>query len=219
MRYIPGIFLFACLLSGVVIAQTAPDDSSHPRSLANFGLRLDHSLQNAPVTPEERTQIYTVIDKAVHGSFTDDQREEERKAVLSSRVGLAALADTDNQQILVRGPKPSCGTAGDCPLWIFIRELGQVRLILDDEGNGFFAGSTLSQGFKDVVVPFHHSASETSFSVYRWNAREYKRIDCYSAILDPVSGKPSAIRDCAKPDLNHSFTPAEPSPGDPLPSR
>jgi hypothetical protein len=201
MRVILGAFVLASVSPGIVVAQSLRDDWQHLRNLVDFELHLDHSLEDAPLTAEERVQIYTQIDgKFIHDSFRDDQRKEERKVVLSARAGLIALAHNDSQQILVRGPKQLCGGTGNCLLWIFIRQRGEARLILAEEGTGLLAGSGSYQGFTDLLVPFHHSGFETLFRVYRWNNLEYKRTNCYVATSDPFHlEKPAAIQDCPGP--------------------
>ena len=193
--------MLASLPSVIVMAQNVRDDWSRLKDRVDFDLRLDHSLEDAPLTPEERVQIYTHIDgKSVHDSFRDDQREEERRVVLSTRVGLIALAHNEAKQSLVRGPQQFCGGTGNCPLWIFIRQRGKARLILDEEGTSLFAGSGSYRGFTDLVVPSHVSAAETWFGVFRWNNTEYKRIDCYIATSDPFHSEKSAIiQDCPVP--------------------
>ena len=81
-----------------------------------------------------------------------------------------------------------------------MRQPGKARLILEEEGLGLLAGKGVSQGFTDLVVPFHDSGSETSFSVYRWNNLEYKRIDCYLVTSDPLHAEKAAtIHDCPAP--------------------
>jgi hypothetical protein len=192
-----GAFVLATVPMEIVLAQSSREGWKQLRNRVSFGESLDHSLEDAPVTAEERAQIYTLIDGLIRPSFTDDEREEERRIVLSTRVGLIALASNHRKQILVQAPLKFCGATGNCELWIFMRRSGKARLILEEEGLDLVAGEKTSHGFTDLVVPFHNSGSETSFSVYRWDNLAYKRVDCYIATSDPTHPEQPAItHDC-----------------------
>lgn len=189
--------LMLALMAVGVVAQESRDVWLHLRNAVDLEQRLVHSLGDVPVNAEERAQIYTLIDdKSIHESFRDDQREEERKVVLSTRIGLIRLAQNGSQQILVRGPLQFCGGTGNCPIWILMRHRGKARLILADEGKALLVGKSSWRGFPDLVIPFHVSAMETSLSVYRWNGNKYKRIDCYLTKPDPLHPENAVIQDC-----------------------
>jgi hypothetical protein len=85
---IPLMCLLAILCGGVAAAQSSRDDWKQLRSSFDLKAHLTHSLADAPLTSRERAQIYRLIDnKTVHDSFTDEQRDKERKTVMSARVG------------------------------------------------------------------------------------------------------------------------------------
>jgi len=143
-----GALLLAGMRPGIVVAQDSRDDWQHLRNLADLEAHLDHSLADAPLTAEDRARIYDVIDdKFIHDRFRDDQREEERLAVLSARVGSVVLAEDGSEQILVRGPELSCGAAGgNCSIWVFVRQRGTLRPVLATEGNRLIAKNSFPSG-------------------------------------------------------------------------
>ncbi len=192
-RYVVLIALI--VLSGIALAQHTRDAWQHLKNRVDFTQQLTYSLANAPITTEERNQIYALLDnKSIHQAFTDDEREEERKVVLSASVGLVSLGRDGRQQIVVRGMLPYlCSPTGNRQLWIFMRQSGKVRRTLDDEVNGLIVGRNCYAGFTDVLVSFHNSAFESSFTAYRWNGTIYKRIDCYLATSDPRQPAKSAV--------------------------
>ena len=50
--------------------------------------RILSILLQTPPTPDERQQIYRLLDnETVHDSFTDAQRDEERETVMDARIG------------------------------------------------------------------------------------------------------------------------------------
>jgi hypothetical protein len=54
--------VFSCLTSGIAAAQSSRDDWQHLQGRADFELRLDHSLEDAPLAAEEKAQIYSLVD-------------------------------------------------------------------------------------------------------------------------------------------------------------
>lgn len=201
MRIIPLLCLLAVLGGRDAAAQTLRGDWKQlDSSSLDWKVHLEHSLAEAPLTSGERAQIYRVIDnKTIHDSFTDAQRDEERKTVMSARVGSIALAEDGSQQVLVQGPALFCGANYNCSIWIFVRRRGHLQLALATGGGAFIVRNTSSQGFRDLATGWHMSGDEERFGVYRWNGIKYEQIDCYNAKFDwNDRDKPPVITDCGK---------------------
>lgn len=200
VRTIPPMCLLAILCGGVAATQSSRDDWKQLRSSFDLKAHLTHSLADAPLTSRERAQIYRLIDnKTVHDSFTDEQRDEERKTVLSARVGSIVLAEDGSQQVLVQGPALFCGANYNCSIWIFIRQRGQLHLALEAGGGALILRNTSSHGFRDVATAWHMSGFEEAFGVYRWNGRKYEEVDCYSVKHDRNDpDKPPEIAGCGE---------------------
>lgn len=198
MRTIPLMCLLAVLCAGIAAAQSSRDDWK-PGSSFDVNAHLTHSLADAPLTSKEREQIYGLIDnQTVHDSFADEQRDEERRTVMSARVGSIVLAEDGSRQVLVQGPTLFCGASGNCGYWIFIRHRGQLQLALAASG-AFIVRNTSSHGFHDVATAWHMSGYDEVFTVYRWNGTKYDEADCYSVKHDRNDpDKPPAIADCGE---------------------
>ena len=52
-----GTLAIFSLTPKIVVVESSRDDWQHLRSRVDFELRLDHSLEDAPLTAEERVQI------------------------------------------------------------------------------------------------------------------------------------------------------------------
>jgi putative component of toxin-antitoxin plasmid stabilization module len=204
MRAIPLACLLVLLCGGVAATQRSRDDGKPGRTFAyNENANLIYSLADAPLTSKESDQIYRLIDtfnnQDVHNSFTDEQRAEEREAVMSSRVGWIKLAEQGSPQLAVQGPASLCCGTGGCRYWIFIRRHGQLQLIL--EAFGYISmRKTSSQGFLDVVMASPVGMLKAHYAVYRWNGTKYKEVDYYCTETDPDNpDKPPvvAVTDCA----------------------
>lgn len=140
---------------------------------------LNHSLADAPLMESERDQIYRIVDEDAHNSFSNAERGEERKAIMSIRVGFIALSQDGSQQILVRGTRSFCGATGNCSMWIVVRQAAQLRLVLGNEGQRLIVRSSSTRGFRDIAIGLHDSAFEEQYTVFRWDGVQYKQADCY----------------------------------------
>ncbi len=195
-RFIPAMCLLI-VLSGEVAAGQSSRDDWKPGSTYSVKSNLIYSLANAPLTTEERAQIYRLIDdRTVQESFTDAQRDEERETVMDARIGFIELTEGGGQQVLVQGPSLFCGASGNCRYLVFTRQRERLRLVLD-AGGDFVLRKTSSHGFHDVVTSWHMSAYDQLIKVYRWDGTEYKKADCYSVNRDrDNTDKPPLISGC-----------------------
>ncbi len=156
-------------------------NGQHPRvgwKLKPFDLdaRLSHSLADAPLTNDEREQIYDAVAPG----------DNAREMVMNSRVGSIALALNGSEQIVMKGTKDFCGATGNCTIWIFVRENSVLRVALKSIGNRLTVLKTSSRGLRDVVIGQHYSGFVEEYHDYRWDGSEYKQADCYRTV-HPVS--------------------------------
>jgi hypothetical protein len=124
-----------------------------------------------------------VDDKTVHDSFPESERAKERETVLNSLVADVRVATSEPAQVLVRSPELFCGAA-NCTLWLFVRESGHLRLILETTGTGLEIRSAITKGFHDLSSGIHISAFEQDYTIYRWEGRKYNPIDSYACMFD-----------------------------------
>jgi hypothetical protein len=139
-----------------------------------------YTLANAPLTGSERAQVYRIVnDAAIQYSVVDADSARQREVVMSSPVEFIMLTRTRSKQVLVRGPNSFCGHSGNCPLWIFVRQHGRLRLVLEAGGSGLGIGKKINNGFHDVSTEWNYGAFDGEHRGYRWNGDEYKQVDCY----------------------------------------
>jgi hypothetical protein len=137
---------------------------------------LKYTLENAPVTKEERDSIYSTIDTpAIHDIYGGS--DDERKDVLTALIGFVSLAPNGVQQILVRWPQKFRGGTGNCAFAIFARQLGAPKPILESEGFVPSVIGTFHLGYPDLVVGFHISSAEHSETTYRWDGQAYTKAE------------------------------------------
>jgi len=88
-------------------------------------------------------------------------------------------------EILVRGGGTQlCGGVGNCDFWVIKRERKGLRLLLhaDDYVDVTDMGKQVlkvrTNGYADLLLKGHFSASETSYSTYKYNGRRYVETKC-----------------------------------------
>jgi hypothetical protein len=174
--------------------------AQHPRDSWNvkYSAETPYTLADAPLASTEREQVYQALEKEMHGSYTDADRDRERRDVMSALVGWVALAQNGNKQLLVRGPNPFCGATGNCTTWIFVRRGGEWRPVLREITNRLVVRRSSSQGFHDIATGEHSSAFDQQYRDYRWDGSKYKQTDCYETIYPQPDepGGPPMIADC-----------------------
>jgi hypothetical protein len=98
---------------------------------------------------------------------------------------------------MVLGPKTFCGTGG-CPIHIFVRQNGQLRLAFGGGANGLTIRKTVTKGYHDFATHWRFGATDNVYSVYRWTGHEYKAIDCYYATFNTDDQKVPTINSCKR---------------------
>jgi hypothetical protein len=94
-------------------------------------------------------------------------------------------------EILVRGGGTAlCGAVGNCDFWVIKREREGLRILLHaddyidvtDMGKQVLRART--KGYADLLLKGHFSASETSYSTYKFNGKKYVETKCLYNIPD-----------------------------------
>ena len=92
-----------------------------------------------------------------------------------------------------------CSPTGNCSLWIFRKTDKGYALILDSFGQTFTVQHTRTNGFADIVVAMHGSATESTLKVYRYDRGRYRRADCYEADWSVLEG--DTVRELNEPRI------------------
>ena len=88
------------------------------------------------------------------------------------------------KELLVRGKYDLCGATGNCNFWIFAKRGERYRKLLSS--SDYFEGRELgdqivrskTNGYRDISVKGHITASDTSYQNYRFTGHNYVASRC-----------------------------------------
>jgi hypothetical protein len=115
---------------------------------------------------------------------------ELRHVVRETRIKLVDLNNDGIAEVLAQayGLKEGCGGTGNCSFWVFQKTATGFKKLLDTRGKDGVGGIQLitietsrTNGFSDLVLATHDSASERTLLVYRYRKGQYRYSECYNA--------------------------------------
>ena len=90
-------------------------------------------------------------------------------------------ADGDPEVIAQGIDQDACSPTGNCPLWVFPWSGNHYRLLLNEQAQTFTIQPSKTNGFHDLVLGFHGSATNTGLSEYKFQGNVYRPAGCYEA--------------------------------------
>jgi hypothetical protein len=197
-------FLVSLLLSGTILAQTpTPSAPAHFRWSEHLAHELDykHTIATAKeLSPEERAEMLAfVLNRFKHPVGTHDAEMFED---ISNRKMLKLAGDTRIESVNLDGDGATeiiaqgnglgpCGATGNCVLMVLQSTPAGWKVLLDTragkDGHGvekIRLMDTVTNGFHDIVLASHVSATERDLEVFRFSAGKYRRSACYYARVE-----------------------------------
>ncbi len=140
--------------------------------------------------PAERQALL----KAIVGQLkTYDVKHTEKEWLATAentRIRLVDLNGDGVSNVIAQGSGGlSCSPTGNCDFWVFSR-VGETYKVILERGaiENFTVQPTLTNGFHDLVLGMHGSATEQELFVYRFTNGRYRRVACYDANWERLVG-------------------------------
>ncbi|HKD84603.1 MAG TPA: hypothetical protein VKB58_07630 [Terriglobales bacterium] len=155
------------------------------RSQATIG-RNDPSVGNtSKLTEQERFALINAIvvrlDKPMAERGYDNDRI--REIASTSRLRFVDLGGEGKTLVFATslGLEGGCDALSNCPLWIFRHGDEGYVSVLDTVGASYTIQPTSTNGFSDLVIMRHESASESHLTLYSYADGKYSEAGCYIA--------------------------------------
>jgi hypothetical protein len=168
----------------------------------------DQSLEDSKVSDADRAALMKTIEAYIGPPDPKnpdlDSEDRVRIAVQSAKVKIVRLNQDRKEpaEVVVAIPLFCSGGGGNCPLSFLRRTPHGYRLLLDAIGQGFVVQKTATNGFSDLVVNMHSSATDQWLKVYRYARGRYWRSACYDADWAPLEN--GVIHELREPRITPS---------------
>lgn len=165
-------------------------------------LDYHRTIRNSPdLNPVERAALIKTVAALIRPFMEDNEIGSERELsqlAANARVELVDLDGDGIPEVIAQASdlKAGCGATGNCAFWVFKKSSSGYKLLLDTRGKDGVGGAELltveenrTNGFKDLILAAHESASEKSLLVYRYKNGSYRESAChYASWLSTAGG-------------------------------
>jgi hypothetical protein len=157
-------------------------DASHAKELTQREA-IGVSKKLTDTEKEELTRYLMEYLRPQMKQLEINSENELRQTARESRVAMVDLDAAGSSEVIVQmsGENSGCGGTGNCPLLILEKTTNSYKTILRATAQTFVADEARSNGFRDVVLGLHGSATESELRVYHYRDGRYGKVACYEA--------------------------------------
>lgn len=149
------------------------------------------SLRNARITENQKHEIAAAIEIQLRSEYSHDKIDSDdemqpgetlRARARDTRIELVDLNGDGISEVIAQGSDHvDCSPTGNCPFWIFQKSPHGYKPLLDGFGQTFTVQKHVTNGFHDIVVSTHHSATESGLAEFRYDGECYHQMVAYVA--------------------------------------
>ena len=155
------------------------------RSQETIG-RNDPSVGNTSrLTEDERFALINAVVVRLDKPMAERGYDNERIREIASTTRLRFVDIGGEGKTLVfatsLGLEGGCDALANCPLWIFRHGDDGYVSVLDTVGASYTIQPTSANGFSDLVIMRHESATESHLTLYSYADGKYNEAGCYTA--------------------------------------
>jgi hypothetical protein len=145
-------------------------------------------------TDQEKKELFQLISKS----------DDEIKQAVTGGTSPKNLArdmsvektdlnkDGNPEYIVVIRDGGICGALGNCPDWVYQKSDGEYKLLLRTFGRELLLEKTSTNKFRDLRSEGGDSATESSFTIYKFGSEKYRADGCFTRIY-ATKGKKERI--------------------------
>jgi hypothetical protein len=191
----------------VAITPCALAQSFHWDSKKSHELVRKNAIRfSKELSPEDRSLLLHAIAARLHPGMADLDIQSEKQllnAAADTRIELVDLDGDGKPEVIAQSwGDETCGATGNCSFWIFKKTDRSYKTILNGGAQVFAVEETSTNGFRDVTLGLHDSATESELFPYRFSGDRYRKRGCFDAnwakeVGGPILKKP-IITPCPK---------------------
>jgi hypothetical protein len=137
--------------------------------------------QSKELSASERAALTRALTSYVPRNVQSDQ--ELQDFATRTQIKVVHLDGNNSMEIAVQGvDNQSCSPTGNCEFWVLRRRGNHYSVILHRGATQTFTiQPTATNGFHDLVLVQHGSATEQGLRLYRFDGSQYRSVACYDA--------------------------------------
>ncbi|MFZ0794801.1 MAG: hypothetical protein WAM65_13590 [Candidatus Korobacteraceae bacterium] len=153
--------------------------------------RNDPSVGNtSKLTEPDRTALIAAIVLRLQKPMSEQGYSDDRirEVASTTRVRFVDLGGEDKPLVFATslGLEGGCDALVNCPFWIFRHSEDGYISLLDAVATSYTIQPTGTNGFSDIVIARHLSASQSQLTLYNYADGKYVAAACYTAIWPPA---------------------------------
>lgn len=134
---------------------------------------------------KEREGLITAVASQLHPfmSRMDIESEQQLREIAAQTWVKTVDLGNGSKEHLARGTGNFlCSPTGNCEVWVFRQDGDQYSVILHRTATqNFTIQPNITNGFHDLVLGQHGSATDQGLTLYRFDGSSYQRKACYEA--------------------------------------
>jgi hypothetical protein len=202
MRHSQHIFTIVVVGALLIARQTVSNpDGFHWDWRHSQELKADQSLRNAKLTKQSRNAIVRAIAGQIRPMMSDLEIKSEtelKEKALDTRITLIDLNGDGTPEVVAQGMGVVfCGATGNCPFWVLRKSKAGYEVLLEGGAQTFTIQGSTTNGYHDIVLSTHGSASSGGLSIYQYQEGVYKDVGCYDYDWTVLEGE--KIRELKEP--------------------
>jgi len=176
------VFILVLVFSGAVCG------AQNPTAQTGTAFRWDwrnaqylNGTETVGTSPKISTEDRKLLTDALVLQFKDYANAQEKAA--NTGVKMVDLNGDGTPEVIcqARGVEV-CSATGNCPLWVFEKTAAGYKLLLQGGAvQTFTIQPTRTNGYLDLVLGRHESATEQTLFLSEYRGGEYRLSGCYDA--------------------------------------
>ena len=134
-------------------------------------LNWKQNIRASKLSPLKRRALITAVSAQLHTKDVFNTRIKEIDLNGDGKAEIIAQATDDN----------ACSPTGNCRFWVFQWSRDHYNLLLESQAQTFTIQPLKTDGFHDLVLGFHGSATDTRLTEYKFEGEVYRSSGCYEA--------------------------------------
>jgi hypothetical protein len=154
------------------------------------------SVSISTLPAAQQSAINTAV-KRWDRQFRSKASSDSEKPIQDASVETVHLGPTHENDLVVTD-QSFCSPTGNCSILVLRSVNGRYRVVLDGIGQSFTIRPARTNGFRNIELAMHGSATESTVKIYKFSGSRYLRSGCQDVSLATLD-KEGNLQELEKP--------------------